>query len=826
MLLSLPECQDSMSGKEEKSIICGNSRPEVSQMRPCSGRPAWKKISSLPDMMVRPDERQEIKTFVNVSSHASPIQNRKTLAPVHTESFDIQSEKKKALDKAMTKIADRTTQNLRALLSPLSDTKPKLLGTVTHSSSTAEKCIHPSLASKGSDSASSSGSRNGNGWSPTKQPKKSSMKRNSVNDHAPVTLASTWHNPIVASKNPSMFERAAEKKKESRWDESVAALRMGQYPTHATQQQLSPLKTPQRHMSIDSISLASSLPPLTACDTDDCTLATRETESVDEQSVFSHRSHGSSHNGSRSQHTTGSLHTALKQPDSGDDELQSPIRNGCNGPMNRIVERDGSDCSPTTASGELQAAIASSSSDNDTTDEIQISTCQNVTSAVEQGSLTCPDITKRRANSKWYELMEHAVDVGKSERSSRSRSSRSRSLSPHSKDGKKERSRSRSLSLGKRSKSRSRSRSVSVASRKKERRSRSKSKSTCRAASSRSRSSGRLSSRRRSRSKEIRNSKKSSEENNSKEQNTRTKKDQSRRSSSKSACARERSTSKRQGSKRSTSATKRQRSKTCATTDSTSPRRHRSKSRAKTSSKSERRQRSSSRAKASSQSRSRSRSKSTTKRRQRKDFFEVSAHSSTATDHGSVSSGKVDDLLQDSYGSIEATYKSMYGSNAAAFAKMSSSLSALDFNGTKKHNGTKYRSIAKEKSPAMIPISSLLPPKKRSDRSVFEDSTGSLQLNDLETVSTSAGTLRRSGSKKNILINRSNRSDSDMPKSAPIRTGSTQELVRRWEQEIVVYRTAKISPANSHSKTMTTTKVQSLSANGNTIEWVETVLQP
>jgi hypothetical protein len=198
-------------------------------------------------------------------------------------------------------------------------------------------------------------------------------------------------------------------------------------------------------------------------------------------------------------------------------------------------------------------------------------------------------------------------------------------------------------------------------------------------------------------------------------------------------------------------------------------------------------------------------------------------------------SGKLEDLLQTSYGSMEAD---MYKESKRSYHNpLYNSLTALDsIVATKKTDGRKtYDLLASwdttktRSKPAhqgnsastnweqkIIPISTLLPPKKTSSCELLEGSCGSLHLHDLDIASTSAETVKRSGNP--------NSSNHYVPKSTLIRTGSTQALVRRWEEEIT--RSVKCSPASTTRKNMTCAKMQRRCSTGDTIEWVETVLEP
>lgn len=183
----------------------------------------------------------------------------------------------------------------------------------------------------------------------------------------------------------------------------------------------------------------------------------------------------------------------------------------------------------------------------------------------------------------------------------------------------------------------------------------------------------------------------------------------------------------------------------------------------------------------------------------------------------------MDDLLESSYSSIDANYTSLLVGNQSNRISLSVSLSALDYFGATKNPRTKNRIRKKHGEREMVPISSLLPPKKPSNGGFLGASCGSLQVNDLESVNTAADTVKRSGN-SDMLIETSNKSVSDMPKSAPIRTGSTKELVKMWEEEMC--RSSTTLPIGRTQKTMTTAKIQSRDTTGTTIEWVEAVLGP
>ncbi|KAG7348231.1 hypothetical protein IV203_016936 [Nitzschia inconspicua] len=805
-----------MKEEEERSTVGGPLG--VNQRRPSNGRPVWKKICSLPDMMIRPDERQDIKTFVNISPHVCPTEPKTVLLPGSTGSFDSNHDKRMAISRTRARSADRTTENLRAILSPSYDTNSK---TLVRNMPTDLKEHCPPLT-KGE---SSSKSNMYNGWSPAKQPMKSALKQSRDKKNPAAGLASTWHSPIQASKEPSMFERAATKKKESRWDEST---KLPQMHTKAIQKQISPLKTPQRHVSIDSITLTPSIPPLTAYDTDDCTFATGETVSIDlgsldEVSELCRTSPRDDvkallRDASSKEEPSNNITPMDEQNSSSSgDVTKSPILEEANRTKSRLTQRAGSDSSPTALSDELQTSLTTKSSENRTVANIRNLTCQKAASAINRGNLLCPDIISKR--NCIFSTTRHGtkltVEPEKPENGSWSRSDRPRSLSPGVNDGKDGRSKSGSVCVDNGKKIRSRSRSLSISCKKKERRSRSKSTSKSRR-SSISRSAGRMSTRRRSQSRESAHGRTCSDEEKFKEKN-----DRSRRSLSKRPQSKMRATSHHRRGMPTTSPTKRHQSKSRSKSRSNSAHPRRSKSLTRSRSKSTRRHRSFSRANESSPSRVRTSSKSSTKRRRRRGLHHTEAPPVTEADQESTPSGKLDELLQSSYGSIEQKYKAFYGRNEAAFARLSSSLSALDHSGATKHSGAKSRQRTNEGEHEMIPISSLLPPKRTYHRASLDNSSGSLHLHDLGGVSTSDKSLTSSGN-KSLPIIQSNSSDSDMQKSTFIRTGSTQELVRRWEEEI--NRTVRKSHPDSSSKATMTTKFQSEMSNGNTIVWVETIL--
>jgi hypothetical protein len=789
-----------MKDKEKKATM--NGILERNLGRPSDRRPVWKKISSLPDMMIRPDERQNIRTFVNGSMHNNPLLTKKT------ESFESYCKRQLAIDQAMSKFGDRTTRNLRALLSPSNQARSR---SPVAGVSRELRTIALPFSTQDLESGSVRSK-----WSQTKQTKKSAMERTSATGHKEETCSSGWHDPNYASKQPTMFERAASKKRDGRWD---ASTKVGQG------NQREKLKSPKRHASTDNLSVASSMPPLTACDFEDCTQsASVDLGSLDELSERSPRDNvkenlrkGSTHADSSRKELTNSSGEKFETSD----ETLTNLDQTSSKFVKKVLNRVGSDCSPTTASQEFQSALTETSSSKIADGAIQSSIRDDGSYSLSNGSLLCSDISTRiedrqEANQRFTDsippLQRQEIDseVEKKEYSLRLRSTRSRSLSPHQMKNKDDRS--RSLSSDSRKKSRSRSRSVQnrktkehpVRSRREVRDQR-----TMRSGSNVSGST-----RRKSGNRDI-----------TKKKHVHDIADEQSKKPKEPICQGSRRPSK--GRRvRSTSPTKRNRSKLLSKSGSSRSGRLRSESRSNSRSRTPRRHRSSSRTKPRSPSSKPSRSKSMSKRRKRKEL------------HGQTTTAKKQETnsLQTSCASIEANFQSLYTFSCPNQDPLSSSLTALvHIAATRKAVDTTTPSLSKifqqinstlpapqKREQEIIPISSLLPPKKTCHRVLLKDSScASLQLNDLDVASTSAETVKQSNQSNSSSLNdRSNKNDrDDGPKSTLIRTGSTQAMVKRWEEEIM--RSARPSPTSTLRETITCARMQRRGSTGTAEERVE-----
>jgi hypothetical protein len=787
--------------------------PEGKLRRPSDRRPAWEKISSLPDIMVRPDERRDIKTFVNGTLHNSPFQTKnKALVDRYCES-------QLAPDQSRTKVGDHTTRHPRAL-------RHSSHGATSRSPKQELRTIVSPFSTEESDSVSSGSKRCP--WSPTKQPKKSAMKKSSKSSLSGSTHSSTYHNLTDTFKDLSVFDRAACKKKESRWNELTKVTQADQ---KRTERQCSPLKSPTRHVSTDSLSVASSMPPLTVCDFDDCTHGTTGTygsASLDLGSLESPRDNVKENLRKRSKQGKSDVDNLSGAKKS---EAQCGLCSRIQTTSNRVkkvLDRGGSDCSPTTVSEELLCCLTEISSEKNS--EVK-GINPGPGAPTNTRPLLCTDINTRAKDrhepeSRCRDAVPQCkprCDVEKSEVSARSQSTRSRSISPP--QGNITEDQFRSLSLDKRKHTRTR--------KTKEHRSQSGSEEKAQISS---RSSG--STRREGGARDNSRTKRPTEADDKVEAKTHTQRH--RRGTSNRSRSRVRSDS----NCRSNSPTNRNQSKSRCKSRSTSPRSHRSELSSKSRSRNPRRHHSSSRTRCKSQSPKPSRSKSTSRRRQRKDMHGAATPTTKARKQEDPFSEKLADHLQASYGSIDTR---LCSGKSPCQDPLFSSLTALDYiaatrqtescnaNDLMASGGTtKTRSnFAQERNSNLpssqkweyeiIPISTLLPPKKTSTGGLLEGRCGSLHLNNLDTAHTSSETVKRSGN-PNLSSDPFHKRDTDVPLSTLIHTGSTEALVKIWEEEIS--RSTRHSSTSTNGKTMTWAKMERRSSTGTTIEWVETALEP